>query len=177
MSALSRTPQNTNFLQPTKFLVSFDRIGTSQYFCQEANIPGVRLSEIPVNTPLMQYYAAGTQLDYNEFDITFIVDEQAQSWQDLYSWFRAIASPEGFEERNKLLDNQNTSSAKTSLRTYSDATLTVLSNLNNPLLRIQFINLFPISLSDISFDTTQSADNIITARASFRYNYFNFVTL
>ena len=32
--------------------------------------------------------------------------------------------------------------------------------------------MFPVSLSDVQFDTTQSADTIITADAVFRYEYF-----
>ena len=57
---------------------------------------------------------------------------------------------------------------------YSEIYLTILSNLNNPTRRIHFYNAFPISLSDIEFDTTQSADNIITATASFNYEFFEF---
>ena len=59
------------------------------------------------------------------------------------------------------------------LTSYSDATLIVLSALNNPILRVRFINAFPLSLSDIQFDTTQSAENIITGTASFAFEYFD----
>jgi hypothetical protein len=33
--------------------------------------------------------------------------------------------------------------------------------------------MFPISLSDIDFDTQQSADKIMTATATFQYEYFS----
>ena len=71
-----------------------------------------------------------------------------------------------------VLQNQN--KATKSLESYSDATLTVLSSLNNPILRVKFYNLFPISLSDIMFDSAQSADDIITADATFIFDYFDF---
>ena len=57
---------------------------------------------------------------------------------------------------------------------YSDATLTVLSSLNNPILRVKFTNCFPITLSDIIFDSSQSADDIISADGVFMYDYFTF---
>jgi hypothetical protein len=56
---------------------------------------------------------------------------------------------------------------------YSDASLTILSALNNPRLKVKFMNLFPISLSPVKFSTTQSADLVITAVASFKYHLFN----
>jgi len=55
--------------------------------------------------------------------------------------------------------------------------LTVLSSLNNPILRIKFINAFPITLSDIIFDTRQSAEDIITADVVFMFDYFNIESL
>jgi hypothetical protein len=174
MSALTRAPQNTNLLQPTKFLLSFDRIGTSQFFCQTVNIPGINLGSAPINTPVSDIYAPGNKITYDELSISFIINEDLQTWQDIHSWFRSIASPEGFSERNRLSDMQ-TQFSKNKQKNYSDATLTVMSALNNPLIRIQFYNAFPTSLSSIEFDTTKSADAIVTASASFRFDYFNFI--
>lgn len=170
MTALSRTPQNTNFLQPTKFMVVFDRISTVQYFCQTANIPGVTLGEATINTPLVDLPAPGTKLTYAPFSMNFLVDENLTSYQQLLNWFNAIASPKSMDERNLQSALQNAQSIK--LRSYSDATLTVYSALNNPLVRIQYHNMFPTSLSDINFDSKNSADEMITADAIFRYDYY-----
>jgi len=171
MSALDRTPLNTNYLQPTKFLLSFDRITTTQYFCQSANIPGMSLPSITVNTPGFDYHAVGDKMQYNEFRIKFNINEDLLSWKEIHNWFRSIASPEGTSERNRLTDIQ---SKKTSFKNYSDATLTALSALNNVTLNVRFFNLFPISLSDINFDTASSANEIMTGEAVFMYDYFNF---
>jgi hypothetical protein len=174
MTALTRVPQNTNYLQPTKFLLTFDRIGSVQYFCQQVNIPGVNLGQAPINLPTADIFAPGNKITYNPLSIRFNVDEELNSWRGLHDWYRSIASPESFEERKRLTRLQNQYTNK-KLEAYSDATLTVLSALNNPILRIQYINVFPITLSDIIFDTTQSADDIITADAVFMFDYFNFL--
>lgn len=176
MTALNRTPQNTNLLQPTKFLLTFDRIPTAQFFCQSVNIPGINLGQASINTPTLDIFAPGNKITYNPLNIHFLVDETLTSWRELHTWFRSIASPEGFEERNRL------STLSKKLKTnrpaaYSDATLTVLSALNNPILRVQFINMFPITLSDIIFDSTQSATDVISADAVFMYDYFNFIEI
>jgi hypothetical protein len=176
MTALTRVPQNTNYLQPTKFLLTFDRIGSVQYFCQSVNIPGVNLGQAPINLPTVDVFAPGNKITYNPLSIRFNVDAELDGWRQLHDWYRSIASPESFQERKRLTDIQNAYQSNR-LKNYSDATLTVLSSLNNPILRIQYINVFPITLSDIIFDTAQSADDIITADGIFVFDYFNFVPL
>ena len=165
MSVSNRNPQNTNFLQPTKFLLTFDRVGALQYFCQMVNLPGISLDEATRPTPLVNLYSPGTKLTYNPLNVTFIVDEDLVTWQNLQAWLNQIANPNGFAGRNsKPKDN------------FSDATLTILTNLNNSNLRIYYHNVFPTSISDIDFDTKQSADDIITASATFRYDYYEILT-
>lgn len=175
MTVLTRTPQNTNLLQPTKFLLSFDRIGkATQYFCQLVNLPGINLGQAPINTPMLDIFAPGNKITYNPFSVTFLMDEGMIGWQQLHSWFRSIASPDSFSERNRLTALQNQYSKSTTKQQYSDATLTILSNLNNPIIRVKFYNMFPITLSDVMFDTKQSADDIMTADAVFIFDYFDF---
>lgn len=168
MTALTRTPQNTNPLQPTKFLLTFARIPNTQFFCQEVNIPGVSLGEVDRVTPFLDMFSPGTKLKYDPLDVEFIVDAQLQSWKDIYNWFTSIADPDGFEGRRISREIQNNTN-------FSDATLTVLSALNNPVVRIEYINCFPLTLSDIRFDTKSSADNIITCRATFRYQSYKYL--
>ena len=175
MTALNRTPQNTNLLQPTKFLLVFDRLPTVTFFCQSVNIPGINLGQAPLTTPMLDVFAPGNKIIYNPFNIHFLVDEKLASWQELHAWFRSIASPESFEERRRLQSLQHSKGGKPTY--YSDATLTVLSALNNPILRVKFINMFPITLSDIIFDSSQSSDDIISADATFMFDYFNFESI
>jgi len=179
MTVLSRTPQNINLLQPTKYLLTFNRAGSVPYFCQSVNIPGVSIGQAPLNFPSVIVYAPGNQLTYNNLNVVFLVDEALESWQGIYNWFRSFASPDGTDERNLKTQIQNQyvtpSSQNKSKLVYADATLTILNNLNNPVVRVEFTNVFPVSLSDIDFDTKLSADDIITADATFVYDQFKFV--
>ena len=173
MSALTRTPENTNYLQASKFLLTFDRIPSIQYFCQEVNLPGFHIDVAIINTPLLDFQSPGTKIRYNPFNVTFNVNEDISNWKEMHNWFMSIASPIGFQERKDLRVNL---SKRINDPLYSDFTLTILSNLNNPLARVQFVDAFPISLSDINFDTKLSSDSIITASASFNYDYFKFTS-
>ena len=60
---------------------------------------------------------------------------------------------------------------------YSDATLTILSNKNNPLIEVRFSDLFPVSLSALNYDNAATDVDYLTAQISFRYKLYEIVTL
>ena len=170
MTVLNRNPQNTNLLQPTKFLLSFDRIKDTTYFCQTVNLPGVSLGEVDRSTPFLDMFSPGTKLSYSPLNMNFILNEDMISWRSMYNWFTSIADPDGFEKRDHGKELQTN-------KHLSDAMLTVLNNMNNPILRIQFRNCFPLSMGDVNFDTTLGADTVMTCDASFRYESYKYLTL
>jgi hypothetical protein len=177
MSAFNRTPQNTNLLQATKFLMTFDRMPSTSYFCQSVTLPGISVGQAPIAMPGIVAFAPGNQIAYNNFNIVFTIDEAMASWREIHKWFLSFASPNGTDERNKLTTQQNQykMTGSKSFEQYSDGTLTVLNALNNPVVRVQFYNMFPVSLSDINFDTKQSADDIITGDATFVFQSYEFI--
>jgi hypothetical protein len=149
-------PENTNLLQPTKYAVVFPEITDAIFFCQEANVPGVSLGAATHVTPNLDLYVSGTKMTYNPFTITFLVNEDMSAWFTIYNWLKDLSSTES-------VYNQ---------RTKKQAVLTVYSNLNNAKLRIKYSNIYPLSLSDLQFDTKLSAEQHITATATFRYDFF-----
>ncbi len=180
MTALTRNPSNTDLLQSTKFRVTFGRLPGITYFCQTANLPGISLTEIPRSTPFVDLYHPGEKAVYDTFNITFLVDEDLRAWTELHDWIRGITFPTGFEEYFAMQTQQS----KTNIRgftpqnaSYSDATLTIYTNKNNPNFRIKLFDLFPTTVGTITFNTSDSAENIITADATFRFSYYNYERL
>ena len=172
MTALTRTSTNVNYLQSSKFILSFDRIPTVQYFCQEVNLPGVSMGKAPINTPTLDIFSPGNKLTYGSLDITFTIDENLTAWIELYNWFLSMASPSS-AQRASLSSQQTTKNI--GKQAFSEATLTLLTGLNNNNIKVQFHNVFPTSLSDLQFSTQNSSDTIITASSSFNYDYFTFI--
>lgn len=156
MSGLINKPKNTNLLQPTKYSVIFPEISDTVYFCQKVNLPGVQLTEIPHVTPNLDLFVPSTKMIYGTFDIEFLVNEDLSSWLNVHNWIRGITTDMAYRTNPK-----------------TQAILTIFSNQNNPRIRIKFIDVFPLSLGDIDFDTTLSAEEHLSARASFRFNYFD----
>ena len=53
----------------------------------------------------------------------------------------------------------------------------ILSNKNNPLLEVRYSDLFPVSLSALSYDNSATDVAYQTAEISFRYKLYEIVTL
>jgi hypothetical protein len=97
-------------------------------------------------------------LEYGTFDVSFLVNENLTAWTTLYDWMKDLSSVESTYTKRKANRKQ--------------AVLTIMSNQNNPKLRIKYLNIFPISVGDLEFDTTLSAEEHVIATASFRYDLF-----
>ena len=60
---------------------------------------------------------------------------------------------------------------------FSDATLTILSNKNNPLVEVRFEDLYPTTLSALEFTQEETDVTYIKATSEFTYKYYEIITL
>jgi len=180
MTALNRNPSNIDLLQSTKFRVTFARLPGITYFCNSANLPGISLTEIPMPTPFVDLYLPGEKAVYDTFNLTFLVDEDLRAWTEIHDWIRGATFPTNFEEYVNLKRSQPTTNIRaisTKPPVYTDATLTIYSSKNNPNFRIKLVDVFPTTVGSLLFSASDSAENIITADATFRFSYYNYERL
>ena len=176
MTALNRNPANPNFQHPNKFQLNFSRLPNMQYFCQSVSIPGISMSEVPQTTPFVDLYRPGEKAIYDLLNVTFIVDEELQAWKEIHDWIRGMTFPTDFKEYQNLglLSKQSGVRSQMGLQPqYSDATITLLSNANNPTHKFTFFEVFPTTLSTFVMSASDTPDTTITADVTFRYSYYN----
>lgn len=168
-SFLTTIPQNTSFLQSTKYTFVIPNLPFARYFCQSINLPGVTSSEIEVATPYSSTYRHPTKMAFEPFTISFLIDEDIKVWEETYKWIVSLTRPESNKQYVKYRDKDASP--------YHDGVLTVNTNSNIPNIRVKFKNVFPVSLGGIQFGTTVSADSTLTADVTFRYDTFEFQRL
>lgn len=168
---MKKSPLNQNALQQTKFQIIFPEITSVVYFCQEVILPGITSTPNVRTTPFVELFLPGDKLQYENFHMTFIVDEELYSWQIIYDWIKGYAFPTTFDEYRKMKELR-IPGIKSETPQYSIAELKVLTALNNEKVSILFTNLFPVSLSGIKFNTTSSADVPVIASAQFKFQYY-----
>ena len=60
---------------------------------------------------------------------------------------------------------------------FSDATLTILTNKNNPVVEVRFADCFPTSLSGLSYNQNTTDVDYLTAEVNFKYKIYEIHTL
>lgn len=175
MENIARSPVTEDLLQSTKFRLTFNRLPNITFFCQTINLPGPALTEGQRSTPFVDLYFPGEKIIYDTLNITFLVDEELRSWQELHDWIRGLTFPTDFSEYKDLQRQaiKTNPLADQKRFQYSEAVLTMYTNKNNPNVRIHFKDVFPTSLGSIILSTQDTAENIVISDATFRFSYYN----
>ena len=191
-SPLNRQPTKLDYSSPTQFRFLINQLPKVQYFTVAANIPGITLGEGVFNTPLKDIPLLGDKLTYEDLTITFIVDENLENYIEMHTWLTAIGFPKDRSQFKKFrsttantpVTTQGTSSdigdvkpATAERSMFSDATLTVLTNKNNPVVEVRFADCFPTSLSGLSYNQNTTDVDYLTAEVNFKYKIYEIHTL
>ena len=175
MSYSNTEPANKNFLSPLGFKFVIKKTPHVNYFVQSVNLPDVELGETFLPTPFVRTPIAGDHIEYGNLTFTFKVDEAMKNYLELFNWIKAIGFPNNFEE-HKAVDPKFVPTY-TGDGIYSDVSLLVLSSAMNPIHEITFIEAFPVSLTDFSFDSRLQDVDYIDATATFKFRTFNITSL
>ena len=189
-SPLARQPDKLDYASPTQFKFGIHQLPKVEFFTLSANVPGISADTVTQPTPYKDIPIVGDKLTYENLSITFLVDEYLENYISLHNWMTGIGFPTDRQEFRTFRDvTSNTpASGKTpptdlvgkaipDRALYSDAYLMVLSNKNNPIVEVNFQNIFPISLGGLDFTQNVTDVEYVTATADFAYQIYEINTL
>ena len=149
MSALASQPKNINPLADIQFKFDVAALPNTSFFIQTVNLPGITLEGATIATPQLQNFSRHTGIiTYDPLNVTFLIDEYLKNWQEVFQWMVG--------EENK----------------YTSAVLTILSSSMNPTMELHFKDIFPTSLSEVSFDSTTTDPTYQVATVNFNYTEY-----
>jgi hypothetical protein len=156
---------NINLLQPNAFKLTIDRrnFANLEFFAQMVLHPDV--SATPAELPYQRVGGipfAGDKLTFGEFTAMIILDENLNSYTEMYNWITRIVQQNDVSALNRT-DNIPP--------TNCDITVSILSSHNNTTRKIKYLDAVPTGLGNINLEST-SAGDYITYPATFRYSYF-----
>tara|TARA_R110002126_G_scaffold249015_1_gene391951 strand:+ start:120 stop:680 length:561 start_codon:yes stop_codon:yes gene_type:complete len=157
---------NTNFLQPTAFNLSIDRknFANLQFFCQAVLHPALNMNSVEVPYKRISSIPfAGDKLTFTELTCIIIVDENLNSYTEMYNWMTRIV------ENNEVRALDRTSELPP---TYCDMTINILSSHNNVTRKIKYLDCIPTSLGDMTLESPSGDLQYITFPATFRFSTF-----
>jgi hypothetical protein len=167
------TTENINFLSPTGFRLEIEKIPNVTFFTQECNIPVVEMYSAEINTPMLDYPLPGNKVKYDDFSISFLIDEKMDNYNELLKWLYGINNPESLDNnRLYLLNEQNRLNNLYGYKTlFSDGTLHILTNNNNENISFKFLDMFPISVSQLKFSSDVNDIQYLTCTAVFKFSH------
>tara|TARA_Y100001937_G_C7080094_1_gene312530 strand:+ start:369 stop:944 length:576 start_codon:yes stop_codon:yes gene_type:complete len=170
----SRQIENRNFLSPNGFRFSLRRCPQAAFFCNQANIPDMTLGVAEQSTYLKNIPVPGDKIEFGDLNLRFLVDEDLGNYMEIQKWIRGLGFPESLDEFEKLESQAEIFGryAQDQDNIYSDGTLSILSSNLIPKFQIFFRDLFPYSLSTMTFDATQTDQEYFTADVSFKYTIY-----
>jgi len=176
-NALSNQISNRNYLSPVGFKFTLAKEPKVSFFCTNTRIP-----EITLQTEIQQNYlkdidVPGDKITYGDLSIKFLVDEDMSNYMAIHDWITGLGFPESAQDYRDLLTIENdVTQPSDPKRAFSDGSLYILNSNYNTTAIVKFKDLFPVSLTSLEFDSTQTDIQYFTAQASFKYTIYDITT-
>ncbi len=193
VNVINREPSKRDYASPVQFRFKITKLPLVEFFIQSANIPGISLGSAQQTTPLYDIPIPGDKITYSALDLSFIVDENLNNYKEIHDWLLALGFPSNHTQFANLQTEGSdrvpgstagpvvpgvaTPAPLAEGGTYSDATLTVLNSKNIAKTEIRFENVYPTSLSSLSYDVRQTDIDYIQASVSFQYMNYKIVQI
>ena len=184
-SPLARQPDKLDYASPTQFRFGIHQLPKVEFFATAVNIPGISLGTAILSTPYKDIPLPGEKLEYGNLSIEFLVDEYLENYISLHNWMTGLGFPQDREEFKTYRDvtsNTPTNSAAVGSATpdramFSDAFIMILSNKNNPILEINFEDIFPVSIGDLDYSQAATDVEYLSVSAEFAYKIYTMTAL
>ena len=170
--------ENRNFLSPVGFRFVLTKCPKVSFFSNSAQIPGLNISPAPQPTYLKDIPQVGDKMEFEDFSLRFLIDENLENYMQIQNWMRGIAFPESLNEiyqldggsvENLIIDPKEPDNF------VSDGTLLVLDSMQNAQFMVKFSDLWPTDLTTLQFDATPGTIDYFTAEVTFKYTIYNIV--
>ena len=127
------------------------------------NIPGISIGVATQTTPILQLPQIGSgSKQFNDLTMTFYIDEQWQTFKQIYEWFELVYNKEIIKKGIKEAEIVGN--------------LMLTDNFMKPVLTIRFDNLFPFTYTDINLGTTVSEADVLSFDVTFKYDAYFLIT-
>lgn len=155
-----------NIFSSTRFAFTMTRLPSVEFFVQAITLPGPTITPVEQPNPFRAIQRPGDNVTFAELEVEFLVNEDLSNWISVYNWIIGLGFPESYDQYKEIEDDRK-----------SDGTINVLDSAGNPQLRITIEDLFPLSLSSITFDSKDTNESPIVATASFSFQSYKFITI
>jgi len=164
---------NRNFLSPIGFKFTLAKEPKVAFFCNSARIPEITLGTAVQPSYLKDVDVPGDKLSFGDFSLRFLVDENMENYMAIHNWLSGLGYPESTKEFKDLITNDDGNSDFS--QQFSDGSLHILNSNFRDVAIVKFRDLFPVYLTSLEFESSDSDINYFTAEVTFKYTIYDIV--
>ena len=168
-------PSNINPLSPNGFNFSIQKIPSVNFFCQQVNLPGLTFGDPSFATPFASVPIPGDHITYDNLAVNFLIDENMENYRAIWNWIIALGFPQSYSQYVTFINADQSGVLNELAKNYSDGILQILGASNTPVATVQFVDMFPVALDTVLFQSTNQDVPYIVGQATFRYSYYKFI--
>ena len=169
-TAFDKQINNRNFLSPVGFKFTLAKEPKVAFFCNSARIPDITLGTAIQPSYLKDVDVPGDKIEYGDFQLRFLVDENLVNYMAIHNWLVGLGYPDSTESFKNLTTNEN--GTRDLLEQFSDGSLHILNSNYRDVAIVKFKDLFPVSLSSLNFEASDTDVNYFTADVIFKYTLY-----
>jgi hypothetical protein len=139
-----------------RYQIIFDRIPNVVFNAIACQFPSMDKGTANFQTPTGRIPFGGTTVEHGPFSMQFILNESHSNYGEILHWMNGTAFPMTLDEAAGEEE-------------YSDFSVSVRTNSNNPIVAYRFTNGFPTNLSPLSFDSQRNDDEPFVITATFDF--------
>jgi|TARA_B100000085_G_scaffold128656_1_gene117132 hypothetical protein len=170
-NAFANQVQNRNFLSPVGFKFSIAKEPKVAFFCNSARIPEISLGTAIQPSYLKDVDIPGDKLEYGDFSLRFIVDENLENYMKIHNWLTGLGAPETLKQFKDLTTDRY--STRDDRLQFSDGSLHILNSNYKDVAIVKFKDLFPVFLTSLDFEANENDVEYFTAEVTFKYTVYN----
>ena len=171
--AFTNQIENRNFLSPVGFKFTLAKEPKVTFFSNSARIPEIVLGTAIQPSYLKDIDVPGDKLQYGDFSLRFLVDEELENYMSIHNWLTGLGFPETTQQFKDLTTDSDT--IRDGKEAFSDGSLHILNSNYRDIAIVKFNDMFPTSLSSLEFEATDMDINYFTAEVVFKYTVYNIV--
>ena len=170
-NAFANQIQNRNFLSPIGFKFTLAKNNKVSFFSNSCRIPDISLGTAVQATYLKDIDVPGDKLQYGDFSLRFLVDENMENYMAIHNWLTGLGFPQTAQEYKDLTTDSK--GDRDLDLAFSDGSLHILNSNYRNVAVVKFEGMFPTSLSSLEFEATDNDINYFTAEVNFKYTVYN----
>ena len=170
-TAFDKQIDNRNFLSPVGFKFTLAKEPKVAFFCNSARIPEISLGTATQPAYLKDVDVPGDKLSYGDFSLRFLVDENLNNYMAIHNWMLGLGYPDSTKQFDDLTKNEDGSDELQ--KQFSDGSLHILNSNYRDVAIVKFRDLFPIYLTSLEFEATDSDVQYFTADVTFKYTLYD----